>query len=99
MKQHIKKIALALTAIAFTGLAHAQDAEACKLLLQDGLYKTFKMTRSSSFNQDLKTYFSSSTFRNDLHENKWGGSLSVIADGVPLGIGLNSSDNDISAFQ
>lgn len=79
--------------------AFAQDEEPCKLILQNGLYKTYQMAKTGNFQQDLKTYFSSEQFKRDFKDSKWGGFLSVVVDDVPLGLGVNSSDVQMNEFQ
>lgn len=74
-------------------------SEACKLILQNGLYKHFDFKKTSNFNQDVRTYFESDTFKQDLRNGKWEGTLSVVIDGVPLGIGAGASDSEINTFQ
>ena len=73
--------------------------EPCKLILQNGLYKTFQINRTSNFTQDFKSYLSSNTFKSDLKSSKWSGSLNVVIDGVPLGIDAGASDSEITNFQ
>src|SRR5438046_2978324 len=79
------------------------SCDACKLILQNGLYRTLNIKRSGSFEQDLKTYFTSETFKNDFKNHSWGGDLNVVVpiDGVPTPIGLkaNANDGEINNFQ
>lgn len=84
----------------FKGSLNAQrETERCNLILQNGLYKTFKITRQTTFNQDIKTYFSSDEFRKDYKEGKWGGFLSIFADALPIKLGASASETEISEFQ
>lgn len=92
-------IILTLLGLISSARVLAQDEEPCKLLLQNGLYKTYQMAKTGSFKQDLKTYLSSDQFKKDFKDNKWGSSLSVITDGTPIQLGINSSDTKINDFQ
>jgi hypothetical protein len=71
----------------------------CSLILRDGLYEYLNITKSANFSADLRTYFQSDTFKQDLRNNKWGGSLNVIVDDIPLGLSANASDAEISNFR
>jgi hypothetical protein len=57
--------------------------------------------RPRSFSHDLKTFFSSDTFENWLHNQKEGFSIGLpsIGDLPPLQIGADSSAGDIRTFQ
>lgn len=98
MKNQIKTIALCILTLTQISV-FAQDEEPCKLILQNGLYKTYQMAKTGNFTQDLKYYFSSVQFKRDFRNNKWGGFLSVIVDAVPIELGISSSDVQISEFQ
>lgn len=74
-------------------------SEHCKLILQNGLYKNYNITKTGNFYQDMKSYFTSNTFRQDLRNSKWGASVGVVIDGVPISIGANASDAEINTFQ
>lgn len=74
-------------------------SEHCKLILQNGLYKNYNITKTGNFYQDMKSYFSSATFKQDLRNSKWGASVGVVVDGVPISIGANASDAEINTFQ
>lgn len=97
----MKTIALIFCNFIFTTLSVlAQvEEEPCKLILQNGLYKTFKIEKHGNFQQDLKTYFASDEFKRDLQDNKWGGTVGVVIEGVPVEIGASASNNEISEFQ
>ena len=79
------------------------DDEPCKLMLRNGLYRTFTITRTASFEQDLKAYLSSETFKSDFKNNKWAGGIDVVVpvEGVPVPIGLKAgaSDAQIDTFR
>ncbi|PWG78425.1 hypothetical protein [Pararcticibacter amylolyticus] len=83
----------------FSTALYAQDEEPCKLLLQNGLYRTYQMAKTGNFQKDLKMYFSSEQFKKDFRDNKWGSSLSVITDAVPIELGVNASDSKMNEFQ
>lgn len=93
------KINIIILLIIFGQVVYAQDEEPCKLILQNGLYKTFQIVKTENFQKDLKTYFSSEQFKKDFRDNKWGGTLSVVVDAIPIEIGANSSDLQINEFQ
>jgi hypothetical protein len=84
---------LANASFAQTGSEH------CRLILQNGLYKTFKVTKSGNFNQDIKSYLVSSTFKQDLRNGNWEGNVGVVVEGVPISIGAGASDQEIATFQ
>ncbi|HEV7402630.1 MAG TPA: hypothetical protein VGO11_06890 [Chthoniobacteraceae bacterium] len=71
----------------------------CSAILQDGLYDYLNIQKSANFEGDIRTYFQSQTFKNDLKNNKWGGTLNVIIEEVPVGLSANASDNEINTFQ
>jgi hypothetical protein len=77
----------------------AQAQNDCEKLLEDGLYQKINITARSSFSQDLRTYFLSETFKNDVRKGSWGGSFAIPIDGVPFNLGANSSDEDFSTFK
>jgi hypothetical protein len=83
---------------AYTSFAQ-QDEEPCKLMLQNGLYKTFNFVRTSNFSQDLKTYFSSDQFKSDFKSSKWTGGISVVIEAVPISLNAGASDTEIDQFQ
>ncbi len=95
----VKALLIALTILVPSLLKAQDDSKACQLILQEGLYKQYKIVRTSSFNKDLKEYFSSETFKKDYHEGSWGGKIAVVYDGVPIELGANSSDKDLAEFQ
>lgn len=78
-------------------MARAQDP--CEKLLQDGLYQKINITTKSSFNQDLRTYFLSEDFKQDVKKGSWGADISIPIEGVPFSLGANSSDEHFSQFR
>jgi len=76
--------------------AFCQD---CDKLLQDGLYAFTKMSNSGSFSKDLRTYYLSDSFKADMHDGKWGSSLTIPIEGVPVSLGMNYNENDYQAFR
>lgn len=94
-------------AIQYTHRASAQPTQAttadddnpCRLILQNGLYKTYNMTKSGSFSQDFKTYLETETFRNDFKNGKWQGDIAAVINGTPAKLGLGASDEQINQFQ
>jgi hypothetical protein len=77
-------------------------SEPCTLILKNGLYKTFTFARSSNFEQDLKTYFASDSFKEDFRNHRWGGDINVVVpiDGVPtpMGLSANANNDEINRF-
>lgn len=88
-----------LLLVTITAGSYAQDEEPCRLILQNGLYKTFNVVKTGNFFQDLKTYFSSDLFRQDFKASKWSGGVSVIVDAIPISLNVGSSESEISQFQ
>ena len=70
----------------------------CDKLLEDGLYQKINVLTKTSLNQDIRTYFLSEKFKTDMKEGKWGASLAVPINSVPVSIGANSSDTEFSVF-
>ncbi len=81
------------------GCKSAAYGQGCDRLVEDGLYQMIKTTTRTTFNYDMKAYFVSQEFRSDLKSGKWGGSLSLPIEGVPVSINANSSDDEIREFQ
>jgi hypothetical protein len=63
------------------------------------LYRTFNIIRSGTFEQDVKTYFSSSDFKKDYENKKWKGNINAIINGAPVQLGANSDNTSLSQFQ
>lgn len=74
-------------------------AQDCDKLLQDGLYSFTKMTKTESFGKDLRTYYLSEAFKSDMRSGKWGGSLTIPIDGVPISIDANDSEEKYSELR
>lgn len=92
-------LGLALALLCCQATYSQVGSEHCRLILQGGLYKNLNIVKTGNFFQDLKTYFASSNFKQDLRDGKWGGSIGVVIDSVPISIGANASDSQISTFQ
>lgn len=75
------------------------ESEPCRLMLQNGLYRTYSINKTGNFAQDIKAYFSSDDFKQDYKNKKWGGALSVVVDAIPIKLGIDASDQEISTFQ
>ncbi|MDJ1498815.1 hypothetical protein QNI19_38150 [Cytophagaceae bacterium DM2B3-1] len=75
------------------------QCEYCKDILKEGLYKKILRTRSQNLSSDLKTYFSSEQFETDMKEGDWGATLGVIIDGIPVNLGANSSNQEMTQFR
>ena len=74
-------------------------AQDCDKLLADGLYSFTKMTNTTSFSKDLRTYYLSETFKTDMRSGKWGTSLTIPIEGIPFSIGANDSDDKFSELR
>ena len=83
---------------AFLRPVAAQVDNPCALLLQNGLYSEYKIANNGNFSQDFRNYLLTDKFKSDLHNNKWGGSLTVPIHGIPISIGANASDDDYTIF-
>jgi hypothetical protein len=98
-----KTISSSLT-ISNSAVSFDTGCDACKLILQNGLYRTLNIKRAGTFEQDLKTYFMSETFKHDFKNHNWGGDLTVLipqetGPPIPLGLKANASNEDIDKFQ
>lgn len=82
------------SSVSFSGLS--QD---CDKLLEDGMYLMIHTISRTSLNQDMRSYLLSEQFRSDLKEGDWGTTFSIPIDGVPISIGLNSSDKEFNEFR
>src|SRR5689334_10940752 len=71
----------------------------CEKLLENGLYEQISTITHTTLSQDMKSYFLSEKFKSDMRDGKWGMSLSLPIDGVPVSIGSNSSDQEFSEFK
>jgi len=75
------------------------DDKACQLILQEGLYRQYKITRSGNFHKDLKTYFSSDEFVTDYNKKSWAGKIGVVLDGEPMELGAGATKTSLTEFQ
>jgi hypothetical protein len=87
---------LLCTALVICLQTFAQD---CDKLLEGGLYSFTNMTNTGSFSSDLRTYYLSEQFKSDMKSGKWGGSLTLPIEGIPISIGANFSDDQFSEFR
>lgn len=78
--------------ILFIAMPIAAFAQPCEKLLADGLYSITKMTNTSSFSKDLRTYYMSEAFKSDMRNGTWGASLTLPIDGIPFSIGAKDTD-------
>jgi hypothetical protein len=96
----MKRIILIIINLIFMSvIGFAQIENPCKPLLKDGLYKTYKLTKTSTFEKDFKSYLESNEFKKDFSDKKWAFGLNVVIDDVPIGLNGNSSDKEINQFQ
>jgi hypothetical protein len=91
-----KRIFLFCAAFVLCFQTFAQD---CDKLLEGGLYSFTNMTNTGSFSSDLRTYYLSEQFKTDMKSGKWGGSLTIPVEGVPISLGANFSDDQYSEFR
>ncbi|PYI92581.1 MAG: hypothetical protein DME97_09715 [Verrucomicrobia bacterium] len=66
--------------------------------LKDGVRDYFQQASYSSKYSNVKEYFKSKDFKEDVKNSKWGGGIVVPVEGVPLGVNANSSDEDFRKF-
>jgi|GEM_PF-1315744 len=95
----VKLLSLFVIGLFATQIVLAQDDNPCRLLLQNGLYRTYNITKSGNFSQDFKSYFASDTFKQDFKSGKWNADLFAVINGTPAKLDLGSSDEQITAFQ
>lgn len=86
-----------LSIFVFCVSAFAQNE--CEPLLQNGLYENFKITKANTFSMDFRTYLLSDTFKSDLKNGKWGGSITVPVKGQPVSLGADANNEEVSSFQ
>lgn len=68
-------------------------------LLQGSLYSFINMTNTGSFSKDLRTYYLSEQFRTDLKSGKWGGSVTVPVEGIPVTLGMDFTEDKYNEFK
>jgi hypothetical protein len=95
----MKSIAIAFALSTATFAQSNGDANSCQLLLKDGLYSTFEIVKTGNFSSDLKKYFLSEQFKTDFQSNKWGATIDLIIDEVPVSLGANSSSDEQTKFK
>jgi len=71
----------------------------CDKLLQGGLYSFTGMTNTGSFSKDLRTYYLSEQFKKDMKSGKWGGSITIPVEGVPVTLGMDFSEDKYNEFK
>lgn len=89
-------IRILIPAIFLCANAKAQD---CDKLLQGSLYSFTSMTNTGSFSQDLRTYYLSESFKQDMKSGKWGSSLTIPIESTLLTLGMDFSDNEYQVFR
>lgn len=96
----MKKITIVVCILMLVaGVSLAQSDNRCEKILQDGLYSNFRITNTGNFNQDFRTYLLSEQFKQDLRQSKWGGSITIPIEGIPISLGANASEAEFSAFR
>lgn len=90
---------LACGLIALESPAQANSEDPCKLMLQHGLYKTFTINRTASFDRDIKSYFESEIFRTDFTDRRWSGGVSAVIDAVPVTLNAHATKEEVNEFQ
>lgn len=73
-------------------------SQECDNLLQNGLYSFTGMTNTGSFNQDLRTYYLSEQFSKDMRSGKWGSSITIPIEGIPVSLGMTDSEEKYNEF-
>jgi hypothetical protein len=91
-----KVISIMLVCLIFCLSTFAQND--CEKILENGLYEHLKITRANAFSSDFRTYLLSDTFKFDLKNGKWGGSITVPIEGVPVSLGANASEDEKNVF-
>lgn len=74
-------------------------AQECDKLLQGGLYSFTQMTNTGSFSQDLRTYYLSEQFKLDMKSGKWGGSVTIPIEGIPVSLGIDFTETKYNEFR
>ncbi len=75
------------------------EFEECAALLRDGLRDNISTYDYHSFFSDSKKYFSSDDFLYDYQHGKWQGDLSVVIEGIPIGLSAGSEDDKVKQWQ
>lgn len=84
----------------FSALMYSPNfAQNCDKLIEGGLYSFTQMTNTGSFSKDLRTYYLSNQFKEDIRNGKWGGSVTIPIEGVPVTLGMDYSDEQYNAFR
>ncbi len=94
----MKKIKMTLLCL-FTAVSITAFAQECDNLLQGGLYSFTKMTNTGSFSKDLRTYYLSEQFKTDMKSGKWGGSVTIPIEGIPVSLGMDFSEDKYNEFR
>jgi hypothetical protein len=71
----------------------------CDKLLEGGLYSFTTMTNTGSFSKDLRTYYLSEQFKTDMKSGKWGSSVTIPVEGVPITLGMDFSQDSYTEFK
>jgi len=58
--------------------------DACVTVYKDALCKRYHLNTKATFAEEFKHYLTSDTFRKDLQNREWGGSITVPIKGVPV---------------
>ncbi len=96
----IKCLFLFVVVLSATEFTLAQtDDNPCRLILQNGLYRTYDIKKSENFAQDFKEYFISDKFASDFRSGKWQGSLFTIIKGSPTKLNAGASNEEIRTAQ
>jgi len=80
-------------------VTHFTYGQECDKLLQGSLYSFTNMTNTGSFSKDLRTYYLSEQFKSDLKSGKWGGSVTLPIEGVPVTLGMDFTEDKYSEFK
>jgi hypothetical protein len=74
-------------------------ANACVAVYQGALCKKYNLNTIASFAQEFKNYLTSDTFRKDLQNGQWGGSITVPIYGVPVTLGAQHTESQYNEFR
>jgi hypothetical protein len=77
----------------------SSDADPCVTLFKDTLLRKFSIKTESRDFSELKTYLLSDTFLKDIQKSKWGASVTIPIEGVPVTLGANFTKDQYEEFR
>ena len=75
------------------------ELDPCLTLLSDGLTNNYVDQNGLSFFSDSRSYFLSEKFKSDYKNGKWNGGISIVTDGIPIGLDAGASEDKLKQFQ